>query len=333
MNTNNELEIKVDTHVPWAVAQVRKFAEKLGFEGKLLSEIELCASELSTNLVVHRVRNGKLIFIEISENGLLGIELTARDEGPGIKDVKRALQGGASTSGSLGQGLSSVQRLADEFELHSDSKGTIVRVRKYLPSSSEDETFQHELNVSVAVRTHPESNVCGDGHVIRHDGPRTLIAVIDGLGHGEKARKAAAEAEAYLHANYRKPLDQMPEELHSILRHTRGAVMGIARIDEGTGTITFTGVGNISARLWKPEERKWVRPVSMSGTLGVSLRTPKVFSYLWTKGCILIMHSDGIREHWDMEPADLTKSLPEISRFLIENYWRKNDDATALVAR
>ncbi|NLI98955.1 SpoIIE family protein phosphatase [bacterium] len=329
-----ELQIEVSEHILWAKGVVKRFAEKLGFYSSSLHEIELCVAELATNLIVHKVKNGRLSFNAISENGLRGIEITAQDEGPGIKNLPDALRGGVSSSGSLGQGLASVQRFADEFEIHSNQEGTHVKIRKYLPPEKESEdTSRRDLTVSVSVRTHPESTVCGDGHIIRHDGPKTLLAVIDGLGHGKSAREAAAAAEAYIHANYRKTLEQMPEELHSILRHTRGAVASIARIDEDKEKIDYIGVGNISARLWLPQSSEMVRLVSMSGTLGVSLRTPRLFSYPWKKKSVLIMHSDGIREHWEVTKKELSESPTEIAQELIKNYWRKNDDATVLVAK
>lgn len=111
MKDTGELRIEVEAHVPWARGVVRRFAAKIGFSEKALSEIELCVSELATNLVVHHAKNGRINFYEIKENGLRTIEIVVADEGPGITDVKEALQGGTSSSGSLGQGLASVQRL------------------------------------------------------------------------------------------------------------------------------------------------------------------------------------------------------------------------------
>lgn len=334
MNDSNRLQIEVEAHVPWAKGVVRRFAERIGFKDKFLAEIELCVSELATNLVVHKASNGSVSFREISQNGRKGIEILVQDEGPGIRHLKEALQGGASTAGSLGQGLASVQRFADEFEIHSSGNGTRISIRKYLPQlASKEGGSGTELTVSVAVRTHPESNTCGDGHVIRHDGPRTLLAVIDGLGHGNQARNAAAIAEAYLHANYRKPLEQMPEELHTALHQSRGAVVGVARIDEEKNSLHFVGVGNISARLWTPEKGDWTRFVSMSGTLGASLRTPRIFSYPWQRGSVLIMYSDGLKEHWELEKEHILKPAPEISRMLMQEYWRRTDDATVMVAK
>jgi serine/threonine-protein kinase RsbT len=58
--------------------------------------------------------------------------VVARDDGPGIPDVERALQEGFSTSRSLGMGLSGVRRLVDDFQIVSEpGHGTTVIVKKW----------------------------------------------------------------------------------------------------------------------------------------------------------------------------------------------------------
>ena len=61
-----------------------------------------------------------------------GIKICARDDGPGIPDVRRALLDGYSTSGGLGMGLPGVKRLMDEFAIISEENvGTTVRAMKW----------------------------------------------------------------------------------------------------------------------------------------------------------------------------------------------------------
>jgi serine/threonine-protein kinase RsbT len=67
-------------------------------------------------------------------DGRPGIVIVARDEGPGIPDVARALSAGYSTGMGLGLGLPGVRRLMDEFDITSNvGRGTTVAVRKWLP--------------------------------------------------------------------------------------------------------------------------------------------------------------------------------------------------------
>jgi serine/threonine-protein kinase RsbT len=65
-------------------------------------------------------------------NKTRGITIIARDDGPGIADLERAMEDGYSTSGGLGLGLPGTKRLMDEFEVVSaPGKGTTVTMTKW----------------------------------------------------------------------------------------------------------------------------------------------------------------------------------------------------------
>ncbi len=93
--------------------------------------IATAISELARNIVLY-AKCGEIV-LKIVENGTRhGIRIIARDEGPGIADLDRAMQLGYSTSGSLGLGLPGVKKLMDEFEIVSErGKGTRVTVLKW----------------------------------------------------------------------------------------------------------------------------------------------------------------------------------------------------------
>jgi serine/threonine-protein kinase RsbT len=56
----------------------------------------------------------------------------ARDDGPGIDDIRQAMQDGYSTSGGLGLGLGGARRLMDEFDIDSKpGEGTTVTAVKW----------------------------------------------------------------------------------------------------------------------------------------------------------------------------------------------------------
>jgi serine/threonine-protein kinase RsbT len=56
----------------------------------------------------------------------------ARDSGPGIPDLQRALEDGYSTYRGLGLGLPGARRLMDEFEIVSTvGEGTTVTMIKW----------------------------------------------------------------------------------------------------------------------------------------------------------------------------------------------------------
>ena len=87
-------------------------------------------SELCRNLLLYA--GGGEIELNV-ENRIEGpqVVVTAKDSGPGIADIKKAMSGGRypGSSGSPGMGLYGIQQLADEIGISSDSAGTCVTVR------------------------------------------------------------------------------------------------------------------------------------------------------------------------------------------------------------
>lgn len=106
--------------------QGRILATKLGFSASEATLIAAAISELARNIVKY-AEHGE-IFMRSGHDGMLFV--IARDEGPGIPDLKAAMRPGFSTSGSLGLGLPGVRRIADHFEIVSNSHGTTVTLGK-----------------------------------------------------------------------------------------------------------------------------------------------------------------------------------------------------------
>jgi serine/threonine-protein kinase RsbT len=93
--------------------------------------IATAISEIARNIVMFAKR-GELTVSVVTENGRTGVTVLARDIGPGIPDVARAVQDGYSTYGGLGLGLPGARRLMDEFEIISEvGKGTTVTMTKW----------------------------------------------------------------------------------------------------------------------------------------------------------------------------------------------------------
>ena len=110
----------------------RTMATELGFDGSELTLIATAISEVARNIVMHAKR-GEIIISTISQGSRRGMQIVARDEGPGIKDIAKAMQYGYSTNRGLGVGLPGAKWLMDDFEIESKiGKGTTVIMRKWL---------------------------------------------------------------------------------------------------------------------------------------------------------------------------------------------------------
>jgi serine/threonine-protein kinase RsbT len=111
----------------------RALAARFGFNGSDLTVIATAISELARNILEY-AKTGEIRLSPAQKAGRSGVMIVARDEGPGIPDVPRAMQDGYTTGRGLGLGLPGVRRLMDEFEILSGvGKGTTVSVKKWVP--------------------------------------------------------------------------------------------------------------------------------------------------------------------------------------------------------
>ena len=109
----------------------RGLATQMGFPATTATLIATAISELARNILLYAGR-GEIVLSTIEHGERRGIAVVARDQGPGITDVPRAMEDGYSTSGRLGLGLPGVRRLMDDFEIRSRAgEGTTVVTKKW----------------------------------------------------------------------------------------------------------------------------------------------------------------------------------------------------------
>ncbi len=125
------MRISSDFDLVRAREQGRVLAGELGFTQSDLTLVATAISELARNIVRY-ARRGEIVLRQAEDGGVPGIVIIARDEGPGIPDVNRAMEPGYSTAGGLGLGLPGVRRIMDKFEIVSEvGHGTVVTVTKW----------------------------------------------------------------------------------------------------------------------------------------------------------------------------------------------------------
>ncbi|MDD5319458.1 MAG: anti-sigma regulatory factor [Methylococcales bacterium] len=123
--------IRSDADIVMVRQQARVLAKELGFSASDLTLIATALSELARNIVDY-AGQGEIILSLINQGGHRGLVIIARDNGPGITDIERAMQDGYSTGKGLGMGLPGTRRLMDEFEISSGmGQGTTVKVTKW----------------------------------------------------------------------------------------------------------------------------------------------------------------------------------------------------------
>ena len=126
------IPVRNETGIAWSVMEARKAAKAIGFDENICQMIATAVSELANNIIKYAGR-GEIRLGRFTAGRRVGMEVTARDKGPGIEDIERAMADHYSSGGTLGLGLPGVKRMMDEFELTSEpGQRTTVTIRKWL---------------------------------------------------------------------------------------------------------------------------------------------------------------------------------------------------------
>jgi hypothetical protein len=173
---------------------------------------------------------------------------------------------------------------------------------------------------------------CGDGYAAREVDGRRQLLLCDGLGHGPLARAAADAVEAAFATAPEGGVADTLAFIHNHIRHTRGAVAGIAELDPSGGVIRFAGIGNVTAVVLDGGPRRAM--VSLPGILGHQQPQIRQYEYALPPDALFVMHSDGLTDRWDLAayPGLISHSPVLIAATLLRDAGTRRDDASVVVA-
>ncbi|HZI20703.1 MAG TPA: ATP-binding protein [Pyrinomonadaceae bacterium] len=122
--------------------RVRRLAREMGFDSTTQIKITTAISELTRN--IYEYARAGAITLAVVERGpsQTGLQITARDEGPGMDEAKlrSIIRGQYRSASGMGVGLIGTRRLMDEFDIRSaPGEGTRVAVVKWLPPAEAEE--------------------------------------------------------------------------------------------------------------------------------------------------------------------------------------------------
>jgi anti-sigma regulatory factor (Ser/Thr protein kinase) len=328
------MEIAFTEHIPItdtsSVGEARRrgllLADRIGFDAVRSGEFGLLITEATRNVLIHG-GGGQAILLG-ARNGHSAVgRILALDNGPGIADVGRALSDGFSTAGTMGGGMGAMKRIADCIEIFTGRSGTIVLLELGVG------TQRKATQIAGMAIPSPGERLCGDGWAYHQTAERTVILLVDGLGHGLSAAEAAEEAIAAFHKRVEHAPGEILSFVHEALRKTRGGVAAVAEIRPAQQLLTYAGIGNISASLLsKGASRSFV---SHSGTLGLTAARIQEFKADWATDGVLIMHSDGVQTRWDLASYSglLARHPAVIGAALLRDFRRQRDDASVVVVK
>lgn len=172
---------------------------------------------------------------------------------------------------------------------------------------------------------------CGDAYLVLETDASVLVAVADGLGHGAEAELAAHKAIEEIRERTDQPLERILEACHLALKPTRGAVLAIARIEREHGRLVHTGLGNVESRIIARD--RVFRPVTINGIAGHSARKFRTEVFPFQAGDLLIMHTDGISDRFELSAASRGRDLQMLAKQIAQSHGRTHDDQLLLIVR
>ncbi|MGH8936434.1 MAG: anti-sigma regulatory factor [Acidimicrobiia bacterium] len=125
------IRVAADADMVTARQKGRELALQLGFSSTDATLVATAISEVARNILSY-AGEGEIELATDNQRQETGLVVIARDRGPGIENLRRAMEDGYSTSRGLGVGLPGARRLMDEFQIVSEpGKGTTVTMKKW----------------------------------------------------------------------------------------------------------------------------------------------------------------------------------------------------------
>jgi anti-sigma regulatory factor (Ser/Thr protein kinase) len=329
------LAIDEQTQIGAARRSAMELGRIHGLSTDAVGRLAIVVTEAATNIIRHAGR-GVMVLRALPSEQAPAIEVLALDKGPGIPDVARAMRDGFSTFGTAGNGLGSMQRLAELFEIYSrPDQGTAVvaRIGNRPPRSAQAIPHHPSLDdrLGVVCVSPGGETECGDAWriVVRHQ----LVAVllVDGLGHGPEAAAAAAIATRMFPRVAGAAPDVALGAMSEAMRGSRGAALSMVVIDQATRVTRFSGVGNVDARVIALAGTDHLVP--QYGIVGHTMPVVRCVEVPWPAGAQLVMHSDGISNRWrlDAYPGLASAHPALVAGVVYRDFARDRDDATVVV--
>lgn len=188
-----------------------------------------------------------------------------------------------------------------------------------------------EWAVAAAVLEPPHSGDASLAHPVPNG---TLLALVDGVGHGREAEAAARTAVAELAAGADEPLAAL-RRCHDALRSGRGAVLTAVWIDTLHDRADWLAVGDVQAAILHRGPGGRLSRHSLlahAGVVGRRLPAQRARSAPLAPGDLLVMATDGIRRDF-AEGLAWGAPAQQLADDILREHCTGTDDATVLVAR
>ncbi|MBB6451278.1 negative regulator of sigma-B (phosphoserine phosphatase) [Geomicrobium halophilum] len=173
--------------------------------------------------------------------------------------------------------------------------------------------------------------VCGDAYYMVETDDYFLLALADGLGSGEMAKRSSRAAMHTIeHLNESAAIEEVFSACNQALFNERGVVMTLLKIDYRTRKIFYGNVGNVECYLNIDNERCY-HPITSYGFISGRRVSPKVDHYHFDSEMSFVLYTDGARCQGMKENFVRHAHSPKVFlEKMVENDTSGKDDYTII---
>jgi negative regulator of sigma-B (phosphoserine phosphatase) len=189
---------------------------------------------------------------------------------------------------------------------------------------------------AVARRALPGEIESGDLHVVESFPGGSLLAAVDGLGHGSEAAVAARAAVEVLRHNAQESVLSLVRRCHRALQETRGAAMSLASFNSADSSLAWLAIGNVEGTLVRADPGTVPNRESLLLRGGVvGYRLPALHASLLSvgPGDLLVLATDGVDSGFTATEMNATEPLQALADRVLAQWGKETDDALVLVGR
>jgi len=190
------------------------------------------------------------------------------------------------------------------------------------------------VDYGVAALAFSGESQSGDEYLVQPFSHGILVAVVDGLGHGADAARAARLAIQTLRENAGESVITLVRRCHLALQHSRGAVMSLACFNVADSSMTWMGIGNVGGLLIRADDSELRgREVLLmrSGVVGGILPALHASVIPVSGGDTLILTTDGVADGF-YNQISINDPPQKIADRILSTHNKGTDDAMVLVA-
>ncbi|MBU8908756.1 SpoIIE family protein phosphatase [Desertibacillus haloalkaliphilus] len=155
------------------------------------------------------------------------------------------------------------------------------------------------------------NDCCGDDYYMVRTSEYFLCAVVDGLGSGREARRAATAATSVIEHNHHLSGQRIIDLCNTALVNKRGVVITIVKIDFKVQKIFYTNVGNTKFSL-QMANGNVIRPIPTQGYLSGRKYPLVTQEYTYDNGTLFMVCSDGVSGKLDRELIEAVETSPQL---------------------